>query len=137
MQLNKEIFWLILNIQYNKLCQLYANHKVSAGTANQYHFAEFLEICFIWFQISISYYPVLYNFTLFGYLSEFNFDFYRLFSLSIEIYNMSERINRPIDSNISKGIRIVQASELVTTKLDKIIMFTGYLSIKHNINYKY
>lgn len=50
---------------------------------------------------------------------------------------MNEKINRPIDSNISKGIRIAQASNLVTTKLDKIIMFTGYLSIKYNINYKY
>lgn len=50
---------------------------------------------------------------------------------------MGKKINRPIDYNISKGVRIAQASNLVTTKLDKIIMFTGYLSIKNNIDYKY
>lgn len=38
---------------------------------------------------------------------------------------MSEKINRPIDSSEARGIRIAQASKLVATHLDRIIMFIG------------
>ncbi|KAL7330883.1 hypothetical protein PS15p_203163 [Mucor circinelloides] len=49
---------------------------------------------------------------------------------------MSEKINRPIDSNIARGIRIAQASKLVSTYLDRTIMFIGLLLMSWVISWE-
>ncbi|KAL9543578.1 hypothetical protein MBANPS3_008055 [Mucor bainieri] len=49
---------------------------------------------------------------------------------------MSEKINRPIDSNEARGIRIAQASKLVSTHLDRIIMFIGLLLMSWVISWE-
>ncbi|CAO3646820.1 unnamed protein product [Mucor fragilis] len=49
---------------------------------------------------------------------------------------MSEKINRPIDSSEARGIRIAQASKLVATHLDRIIMFIGLLLMSWVISWE-
>ncbi|EPB82989.1 hypothetical protein HMPREF1544_10262 [Mucor circinelloides 1006PhL] len=49
---------------------------------------------------------------------------------------MGEKINRPIDFNIARGIRIAQASKIVSTYLDRIIMFIGLLLMSWVISWE-
>ncbi|GAN11365.1 drug:H+ antiporter [Mucor ambiguus] len=55
---------------------------------------------------------------------------------SIALRKMSEKINRPVDSNEARGIRIAQASKLISTNLDRIIMFIGLLLMSWVISWE-
>ncbi|KAF1800267.1 major facilitator superfamily domain-containing protein [Mucor lusitanicus] len=50
--------------------------------------------------------------------------------------NQENKINRPIDSQEARGIRIAQASKLVSTHLDRIILFIGLLLMSWVISWE-